>query len=56
MSEDREMLAEIHEKCLNLLSAASLPLPDRLHVDGMKGGIEEIMDMTEQAYREACNE
>lgn len=56
MSENMETLAEIHEKCLSLLAAASLPVGDRTHVQGLKAGIEEILDMTGQAYSEVCDD
>ncbi len=51
---DRELLAEIHEKTLNRLAATVLPVPDSIHVAGLKGGLEEIRDMTVDAYDEVA--
>lgn len=44
MSE-QELLAEIFDKCTNLLAASRLPLSDDIHVLGLKSGMEDIQEM-----------
>ena len=38
----RERLAQIIETCDNGLAAATLPVPDSLHVEGLKGILNTI--------------
>lgn len=40
-----ELLDAIAEKADNLLYAATLPVSPRIHVEGLKGGMEEIKNM-----------
>jgi len=47
-----ELLAEVHEKAMNVLYSAKMSLPDSIHVVGLRGAIEEIYEMTKAAWEE----
>jgi len=47
----KEILFAIAEKADNLLHAAMLPVPSNIHVEGLKGGMEEIKKMAELRCR-----
>lgn len=44
-----ETLGLIRDKAENYLASAKMPLPPHIHVEGLKGGMEEIFQMAQAA-------
>jgi len=49
---DRDLLAQIHGKAANYLAAAKLPLTADTHAAGLFNGVEEIWNMTLEAWEQ----
>lgn len=49
-AEAIETVGRMADKADNLLHAAKLPVPDSIHVTGMKAGLEEIHQALQEAY------
>ncbi len=44
-----ELLAEIRDKCENLLAASTLPVPASTHLEGLTGGLRSIVESIDEA-------
>ena len=54
--EQLDRIGRIADKADNYLAAASLPLRNEIHIEGLKTGMREIAEMAGELYRELGGE
>lgn len=45
-----EHIAKLADKADNLLAATKLPVPDSLHIEGLKGGLQQMREELRVTY------
>ena len=56
MSEAQEKLGQAIDRVDNLAHALSLRIPDRMHVDALKGSLPEVVKELKKAFAEVTGE
>jgi len=51
-----DKIAEAIDSLSNIIAALSLPVPDKIHVEGLRGTLPEIRDKIKAGYLEAGGE
>lgn len=54
--DDIEQIGILSDKADNLIGASNLPVSDRIHIEGMRGGLEDLRDDLRKIYLQVTGE